>query len=98
MRTIPLTAWVCYCEHGEGGKVSVKRRLVQTVAQGPDGGGAYGGDSGGQHLPRDGRESKRRSAVVDDPALPCEHPKPEPGPRPTRTDPGMLVLLPQVRK
>ena len=28
MRTIPLTAWVCYCEHGEGGKVSVKRRLV----------------------------------------------------------------------
>ena len=38
-------------------------------------------------------ESKRRSAVVDDPALPCEHPKPEPGPRPTRTDPGMLVSV-----
>ena len=34
-----------------------------------------------------------RRVVVDDPALPCEHPKPEPGPQPARSGPGVLVSV-----
>ena len=38
-------------------------------------------------------QSKRRRVVVDDPALPCEPPRPAPGPQPTRSGTGVLVSV-----